>query len=869
MKKINKMQICAIGLCIFLVTAVFSTAANSQNKPPIASDDEATMKDNEISVTIPILDNDEDPDGFLDPGSVKIVQDPSQGKVQVDKITGVATYTRINDFIGQDKFDYTVNDNKGAESNVATVIITVIAGQINTPPVANDDEAIMECNAKSVQIEVLNNDFDKEDGIPTLDKIIIHPEHGEAPINGDKIQYIPIDNFSGIDKFVYQVMDSGKLTDNATVSVTVDSCQTNNPPVAENDDATMVYNQESVNIDILANDKDSDGKIDSTTVTIVKDPSQGKVQVDKITGVVTYTLINDFIGQDKFNYTVNDNEGAKSNIATVTITIIPGQTNNPPVAEDDEEETEENESKIIDVLKNDYDVDGDPLEITDVSKANHGITEIIIGPTEIPNEPYQKILYTPDPGYKGEDTFEYTITDGNEGEDTATVSVIVGSCQSNNPPVAEDDEEETEEDEPKMIYVLANDYDVDGDPLEITDVSNANHGTTEIITEPMTSGTQSRILYTPNQDYNGEDEFTYVISDGRGGKDIAIVHITISSVNDNPIAKNDDAKTEENKPKTIDVLKNDYDVDGDDLKIISVSEVNHGKAEIITEIANEPYQKILYTPDKDFKGEDTFEYTIQDGHGGEDTAIVHLEIEPDAPSGGGDTGGRGSSAGDVSNSPPVADASAGEPYQGFVDEELTFDGSLSFDSDGSIVSWSWNFGDGNIANGEITTHAYSSIRTYLVTLIVSDNQGATDKYITTATIIQPNRPPSSPDIYGPEISIMGTKYSYAALSKDLDGDNIKYVFDWGDGNTDESEFLSLQQSYAVSFIHSWSSAGNYTIIVTVSDNQTTSSSQISIVVIEPAYDYTAVIILGSIMAFFVILSLILVKTGAISKFGKK
>jgi len=240
-----------------------------------------------------------------------------------------------------------------------------------------------------------------------------------------------------------------------------------------------------------------------------------------------------------------------------------------------------------------------------------------------------------------------------------------------------------------------------------------------------------------------------------------------------------------------------------------------------------------------------------------------------APSGGDNAGGSSGTTGGVSNSPPIADASAGEPYQGFVDEELTFDGSLSFDSDGSIVSWSWNFGDGNIAYGEITAHTYSSMGTYLVTLIVSDNQGATDKYITTATISQPNRPPSGPDIYGPETCIMGTKYSYAALSKDSDGDNIKYVFDWGDGNTDESEFLSLQRSYAVSFIHSWSSAGNYTIIVTVSDNQTVASSEISVVVMEPSYDYTAVIILGSIMAFFVILSLILVKIGIISKFGKK
>jgi len=433
MKKINKMQICAIGLCIFLVTAVFSTAANSQNEHPIASDDEVTMTDNQKSINIDILANDKDSDGKIDPTTVTIIKDHSQGKVQVDKKTGVATYKRTNDFIGQDTFDYTVNDNEGAKSNVATVIITVITGQINTPPVANDDEARIECNAKSVQIEVLNNDFDKEDVTPSPDKITKPPKHGEALISGDEIQYIPKDDFSGIDIFVYQVIDSGGLTDTANVSVTVEPCHENKPPIAENDTATMNESEKSIIIEVLKNDYDPDGDIDPTTVKIVDYPLYGKVYVDIIEGKVKYTRNADSSARsDKFTYIVNNTEGAKSNIATVTIIFNQGSENNLPVAENDYVKTDEDAEGKFDVLENDFDIDGDRLKIVDVSEPCHGKAEIITVPTETSNNANQKILYTPDPDYNGKDTFTYTITDGHEGKDAATVHIKI--VPVNDPP---------------------------------------------------------------------------------------------------------------------------------------------------------------------------------------------------------------------------------------------------------------------------------------------------------------------------------------------------------------------------------------------------------------------------------------------------
>jgi chitodextrinase len=96
------------------------------------------------------------------------------------------------------------------------------------------------------------------------------------------------------------------------------------------------------------------------------------------------------------------------------------------------------------------------------------------------------------------------------------------------------------------------------------------------------------------------------------------------------------------------------------------------------------------------------------------------------------------------NTPPVADLSAGGPYQGFVNSELTFDGSKSSDSDGTILSWSWNFGDGTNGSGKIITHVYTTPGTYQVNLTVTDNDRAINTD-TSAVILKVNNPPYSTD----------------------------------------------------------------------------------------------------------------------------
>jgi trimeric autotransporter adhesin len=206
--------------------------------------------------------------------------------------------------------------------------------------------------------------------------------------------------------------------------------------------------------------------------------------------------------------------------------------------------------------------------------------------------------------------------------------------------------------------------------------------------------------------------------------------------------------------------------------------------------------------------------------------MVHLQ-NTKCSSGGssGSSGGGITPPSDPINEKPVANASAGEPYQGYVNAEITFDGSNSYDLMGTSPAGSGSFGDNTNGTGEIVKHIYSKPGTYNVTLTVTDNKGATDTTTTVCIISQPNRPPTQPVITGPTKGPKNTKYTYTAVSTDPDNDTLQYTFDWGDPlyQSQSSGFLPSGTSFSAS--NSWVAAGRYDVTVTVTDNQTMSSSK--------------------------------------------
>jgi PKD repeat protein len=194
-----------------------------------------------------------------------------------------------------------------------------------------------------------------------------------------------------------------------------------------------------------------------------------------------------------------------------------------------------------------------------------------------------------------------------------------------------------------------------------------------------------------------------------------------------------------------------------------------------------------------------------DGHGGDNGGIIPSEPQ---------------------NKKPIANASTDEPYQGYVNSEILFYALESKDLDGNITKWLWDFGDNTNATGEIVSHMYSQVGNYIVTLTVTDNEGATDTDTTNCIIKQPNRAPITPTTTGPTNGTKNTLYNYTALSNDADNDTIKYTFNWGDTNSQSSSFLPNATNYTTN--HSWTTAGRYKVTVTVTDNQLTSSLEITV-----------------------------------------
>ena len=196
--------------------------------------------------------------------------------------------------------------------------------------------------------------------------------------------------------------------------------------------------------------------------------------------------------------------------------------------------------------------------------------------------------------------------------------ILLKGKKGNNRPVAESLNLTTEEETPVLVPLAGSD--LDGDSFIFHIVSGPSHGSLH--------GTEPNLIYTPEKNFNGRDSVSFKADDGRAQSDAAFVTITVTGVNDPPVAADDKVEVPEDTPVImIDVLANDTDVDNDRLVILGVTQGAHGSVTISTN------NQLTYTANKNFYGTDAFDYTISDGKGGTDTARVELTIKPvnDAP----------------------------------------------------------------------------------------------------------------------------------------------------------------------------------------------------------------------------------------------
>jgi hypothetical protein len=291
---------------------------------------------------------------------------------------------------------------------------------LNEGPLAVDDsyeedEAYtVERDSTANVLPVLKNDSDPEND--TLNIVsFTQPRNGTVEMEGNYLLYSPRPGYTGEDSFTYTIEDLYTTTPhdpgpNSMATVTI-NVKKNDPPVAVNDNYEVMKNTHENPFPVMQNDYDPNGDPISIIADSVTSPTErGGAAV--VTGAtISYSPATGFCGVDRFSYAVEDDQGARSNTATVTVTV----TNTPPVAVDDSAATYVNSPIVIPVLANDHDPDGDPIEITEIGPASRRGTVVDNG--------NGTVTYTPYRGWWGVDTFRYTIVD--DCGDTATAMVTV------------------------------------------------------------------------------------------------------------------------------------------------------------------------------------------------------------------------------------------------------------------------------------------------------------------------------------------------------------------------------------------------------------------------------------------------------------
>jgi Bacterial Ig domain len=370
----------------------------------------------------------------------------------------------------------------------------------------------------------------------------------------------------------------------------------NGLPVAQ-DDSVTTPEDVPVNVNVLANDSDPEGQ--TLTVIGAYDSGSGSGLVElNPDSTITYTPYSNSFGTiEQVTYTVSDGVDTATATLFIEVTEVP----DPPVAVDDTVVLFEDNGVTVGVLANDFDPEGQLLEVTAVTQGANGTVAIVFNHAE----------YNPNPNFFGTDSFTYTITDTSGASSTATVTVTVEAMSD--PPLAYDDSATMNEDTVVTISVLGNDTDADNDVLSISAVTQGAKGTAAI-------NPDKTVTYTPNPNVSGSDSFTYTISDGNGGSGTVIVSITINAVNDAPDAAGDAAATIEDTAVIITVLANDTDVDGDALQLTAVTQGSLGAVTLNAD------GTVTYSPAANVSGVDSFTYTARDGGGLTDTATVTMTI---------------------------------------------------------------------------------------------------------------------------------------------------------------------------------------------------------------------------------------------------
>jgi gliding motility-associated-like protein len=523
----------------------FWKCAAGPNNPPVAFDDTSSTFSNRPVLTN-VQANDQDPDGNSFTTSV-ISSTNGTTSIVANKIL----YTPSFGFTGTTTITYKICDN-GTPSMCDTAILTVTVRP--GPPVAITNNSSVSSNS-NVTVNVQANDTLSVSAYiytTSLYPTILSPSNGTAVLIGNNIKYTPNANFNGRDSLCYMLCDNGSTQqcDTAILYITVN----NQAPLLTNDAATTsACNNATINA--LANDVDPESQ--GLTITSVTVPTSGTAVISNNQILYTPSSSPVFTGVATFQYTACDSGYiAQCQTATVNVTVnMVFPPSNPPVAVDDVDSTYIGQLLYMQLSDNDTDPDNDSLRIDTVSA---GLLAPTLGTLSYIGN---IVLYTPQPGQVGVDSFEYRVCDiqhfgGGCVNIVSSCSVaMVRMVIQNHAPYAADDYYGTTPTTTFSGNVSTNDVESDGENMTFTQLTGPSHATSWIFNNDGT------FTYQPNGIFQGVDTASYIVCDGLLC-DTGLIIITVQVANLAPIAANDTVNITTVLPHNGDVSLNDIDPNG-------------------------------------------------------------------------------------------------------------------------------------------------------------------------------------------------------------------------------------------------------------------------------------------------------------------
>ncbi|MBX2903476.1 MAG: tandem-95 repeat protein [Chitinophagales bacterium] len=629
-------QVCNNGSPVLCDTAYVFINITPVNQPPHVPDTTVTTpEDVPITVCLPITDR----DVAIESYSVNVCGNPVNGVIAVGPIVNNPLVPRLvclnykpnTNYRGTDSICLIICDN-GSPILCDTAKIKINITPVNHPPVAVDDNyTTPESTPVSGNIRNNDSDIDAVYGDTLTVTQLTTPAHGTVTVNSNGVfTYQPDTLFYGVDSFTYSVCDKGipapVYCDTAVVRISV--LHTNKPPHVPD---TTVTTPQDTPVTVCLPITDRDVAIETYSVNICGNPANGIITTGPTvnnpllprTVCLTYQPNTNFRSTDSICLIICDN-GSPILCDTAKITIVVTPVNHPPLAVNDSYTINEDDTLTANIRLNDSDPDpSDTLTITQLTPTQHGTVTVSNNGS---------IIYVPNPNYTGVDSFRYVACDKGQPAPVLcdTALVVINVLPINDKPEIPDTNVTTCEECPITVCLPITDPEISTQTHTAIICGNPVNGviTSPVVNNPLIPRTLC-LTYTPNTNYNGVDSICVIVCDNGSPFlcDSSKITITVTPVNDPPVANDDNYTTPEDVPLTGNVRNNDTDPDlGDTLTITPLTPPVHGTVTVNTN------GTFVYTPSTNYHGVDSFKYVACDKGVPApvlcDTATAYITIVP-------------------------------------------------------------------------------------------------------------------------------------------------------------------------------------------------------------------------------------------------